>query len=150
MRITGLSIYSAELEYRGEVYAFAGGRSYRSFTSTILVLHTDAGLEGYGEVCPCGPAYMPAFAGGLKSCLEALVPCVLGEDPRQVARLVAKMSQALSGHAYAKAAIDLACWDLLGKASRRVSLSPLKMPGVAVSPQPPMPILSSVRLLTAC
>ncbi|WP_192034617.1 enolase C-terminal domain-like protein [Halomonas sp. YLGW01] len=117
MHITSLAAYTGELRYDGTAYAFAGGRSYQQFTSTMVVLTTDEGLTGYGEVCPCGPSYMPAFAGGLPACLEELAPQVIGEDPRHVARLTRKMDQALNGHAYAKAAIDIACWDLLGKAA---------------------------------
>ncbi|KAA8982838.1 mandelate racemase/muconate lactonizing enzyme family protein [Halospina sp. K52047b] len=117
MRVETLSVYTGELPYNGPAYSFAGGRSYTEFTSTVVVLTTDTGLEGYGEVCPCGPSYMPAFAGGLPSCLEALAPTVIGEDPRHTTRLMRKMDQALNGQAVAKAAIDLACWDLLGKSS---------------------------------
>ena len=117
MRIKTMSVYTAELQYAGTAYAFAGGRSYQRFTSTVLVLETDTGLQGYGEVCPCGPNYMPAFAEGLPACLEALAPAVLGEDPRQLTHITQRMDQALNGHAYAKAAIDIACWDLLGKAA---------------------------------
>lgn len=117
MRIETLSVYSGELPYDGPAYSFAGGRSYTQFTSTVVVLTTDTGLEGYGEVCPCGPSYMPAFAGGLPACLEELAPSVIGEDPRHTTRLMRKMDQALNGQAVAKAAIDLACWDLLGKAA---------------------------------
>lgn len=116
MLITHIDVHTAELEYAGDAYAFAGGRSYRRFTSTVVAVHTDAGIIGYGESCPCGPAYMPAFAEGLPSCLGQLAPAVIGEDPRQVVRIGRSMDQALNGHAYAKAAIDLACWDLLGKA----------------------------------
>ncbi|WP_304525899.1 mandelate racemase/muconate lactonizing enzyme family protein [Halomonas sp. I5-271120] len=117
MRITGLAAYSSDLHYDGTAYAFAGGRSYQHFTSTVVVLTTDEGLTGFGEVCPCGPSYMPAFAGGLPACLEELAPHVIGEDPRHTSRLHRKMDRALNGHAYAKAAIDIACWDLLGKAA---------------------------------
>ncbi|MEQ6888049.1 mandelate racemase/muconate lactonizing enzyme family protein [Halomonas sp. CS7] len=117
MRITHLAAYTGELHYDGTAYAFAGGRSYQRFTSTVVVLTTDEGLTGVGEVCPCGPSYMPAFAGGLPACLEELAPHLIGEDPRHTTRLARRMDQALNGHAYAKAAIDLACWDLLGKAA---------------------------------
>lgn len=115
MRVNRLKVYTAELQYAGESYAFAGGRSYQRFTSTVVAMETDAGISGYGEVCPCGPSYMPAFAGGLPACLRELAPCVIGQDPRQITRLTRRMDQALNGHAYAKAAIDMACWDLLGK-----------------------------------
>ena len=117
MRIERIEVYTADLPYAGKAYAFAGGRSHQSFTSTVVVLATDDGLAGYGEVCPCGPNYMAAFQEGIPACLSLLAPSVMGEDPRQTARIHERMDQALTGHAVAKAAIDMACWDLLGKAA---------------------------------
>lgn len=117
MRIESIAVYTATLPYAGKAYAFAGGRSHQAFTSTVVVLTTDTGLMGYGEVCPCGPNYMPAFAEGLPSCLAMLAAVVLGEDPCHIARLHERMDQALAGQPVAKAAIDIACWDLLGKAA---------------------------------
>ena len=117
MRIAGIAAYTADLEYTGKAYAFAGGRSHQVFTSTVVVLTADTGLEGYGEVCPCGPNYMPAFAEGIPACLSLLAPAVIGEDPRQISAIHERMNQTLTGQAVAKAAIDIACWDLLGKAT---------------------------------
>lgn len=117
MRIETMAVYTADLEYTGKAYAFAGGRSHQVFTSTVVVLTTDTGVEGYGEVCPCGPNYMAAFAEGLPSCLSMLAPVVIGQDPRQISVIHDRMEQALTGHGVAKAAIDIACWDLLGKAT---------------------------------
>ena len=34
------------------------------FDSTIVRVETDSGLAGYGEVCPLGPFYLPAYAEG--------------------------------------------------------------------------------------
>ena len=101
MRIERVEAYTADLPYSGKAYAFAGGRSHQSFTSTVVVLTTDTGLAGYGEVCPCGPNYMAAFSEGLPSCLSMLAPSVIGEDPRQTARIHERMNQALTGHAVA-------------------------------------------------
>lgn len=115
MRIESIAVYTADLPYAGKAYAFAGGRSHTAFTTTVIVLSTDTGLMGYGEVCPCGPNYMPAFAEGLPACLSVLATAVLGQDPRHINRVHETMAQALAGQAVAKAAIDMACWDLLGK-----------------------------------
>lgn len=117
MKIQKVAVYTAELTYAGKAYAFAGGRSHTQFTTTVVVLTTDTGLEGYGEVCPCGPNYMPAFAEGLPACIELLAASVLGQDPTHTSAIADRMDQALTGQAVAKAAIDIACWDLLGKAA---------------------------------
>jgi L-alanine-DL-glutamate epimerase-like enolase superfamily enzyme len=49
------------------------------------------------------------------SALDLLIPAVLGEDPRRLSFLVEKMDRVLLGNAAAKAAVDLALHDLVGK-----------------------------------
>lgn len=45
-----------------------------------------------------------------------LAPSVLGEDVFDVGRMIEKMNAVIKGHTYAKAAIELALWDAIGKA----------------------------------
>jgi L-alanine-DL-glutamate epimerase-like enolase superfamily enzyme len=61
--IESIAVYTADLTYTGKAYAFAGGRSHQVFTSTVVVT-TDTGLHGYGEVCPCGPDRACGCQGG--------------------------------------------------------------------------------------
>jgi len=72
---------------------------------------------GVGEACPCGPNYMEAHAGGMLPALKELAPALAGVNPAEPLVVMHRMNHALKGHSVAKAAIDLACWDLLGKAS---------------------------------
>lgn len=117
MRITRIMAYQADLHYAGRSYSFSKGRAYSAFPTTVVVLETDAGLSGYGEICPCGPAYMPGYADGVLPALAELAPHLIGQDPRQIAAITRTMDAALHGHGFAKTPVDLACWDLLGKAS---------------------------------
>ncbi len=96
-------------------YAWSGGKSVEVFDSTVVRVETDEGLTGVGEVCPLGPAYLPAFAEGARAGISAVGPALIGEDPCQVDRLNRKMDAALKGHPYAKSALDVACWDILGQ-----------------------------------
>jgi L-alanine-DL-glutamate epimerase-like enolase superfamily enzyme len=88
-----------------------------SFDTLIVCLDTDEGLQGWGEMAPLGAFYDPSFAGGARSALEELAPLILGQDPTQIMALARRMDFHLKGHPYAKSAIDMACWDLLGKKS---------------------------------
>jgi L-alanine-DL-glutamate epimerase-like enolase superfamily enzyme len=85
------------------------------FDSTVIAVDTDVGITGYGEVCPLGPAYLPAYAAGVRAGLKELAPKLIGEDPTQLGRLNRIMDSALKGHPYVKSAVDVACWDVLGK-----------------------------------
>lgn len=117
MKVTQITVRQADLAYAGTTYGFSKGRSYAKFRTTVVELKTDEGLTGHGETCPCGPAYMPGYAGGVVPALQELAPAVLGRDPRHVAAVARAMDAAVAGHQFAKSAIDLACWDVLGKAA---------------------------------
>jgi L-alanine-DL-glutamate epimerase-like enolase superfamily enzyme len=117
VRIEKITVYTGELSYAGKAYSFSQGRIYTAFPTTVVALKTNTGITGYGEVCPCGPAYMPAYAEGVIPALEQLAPVVLGEDPTHTLSLMRRMDLALNGHGFAKTPIDLACWDILGKHS---------------------------------
>lgn len=117
MKITRIRAYRVELPLREGSYKWSGGKSVTVFDSTILGIETDTGLVGWGEVCPLGPFYLPAYAAGVRAGLAELGPHLLGEDPTQIAKLNRRMDAALLGHPYVKSGIDMACWDLLGKAT---------------------------------
>ncbi len=79
-------------------------------------LPTTAWKEG-GESTPFGPNYVAAHARGVRAGIEEMADSVLGCDPRHVDRVNETMDQSLVGHKHAKTAIDVACWDLFGKAT---------------------------------
>ena len=117
MRITRLRVWRVELPLHEGRYAWSGGKSVDVFDSTVVGLDTDAGLTGWGEVCPLGPVYLPAFAAGARAGLRELGPAVLGLDPTRTGVLGLAMERAFKGHPYVKSALDMAAWDLLGKAT---------------------------------
>jgi L-alanine-DL-glutamate epimerase-like enolase superfamily enzyme len=117
MRTTRLRVWRVELPLHEGRYAWSGGKAVDVFDSTIVGLDTDAGLTGWGEVCPLGPVYLPAFAAGARAGLRELGPAVLGLDPIRIGVLGLAMDGAFKGHAYVKSALDMAAWDLLGKAT---------------------------------
>ena len=117
MRITGIKAYRIELPLHEGSYKWSGGNAVEVFDSTVVEVQTDDGVTGHGEVCPLGPAYLPAYAAGARTGIAELAPQLLGLDPRELLVLNRRMDQALRGHPYVKSAIDMACWDILGKAS---------------------------------
>jgi L-alanine-DL-glutamate epimerase-like enolase superfamily enzyme len=117
MRITGISAYRVELPLHEGSYKWSGGNSVEVFDSTVVAIQTDSGLTGYGEICPLGPAYLAAYAAGARTGIAEIAPHLLGLDPTQLQVINRRMDQALRGHPYAKSALDMACWDLLGKAT---------------------------------
>ena len=117
MHITRIRAYRVELPLHEGSYKWSGGNSVTVFDSTVVAVDTDAGLTGWGEVCPLGPAYLPAYARGARTGIEELGPQLIGANPLELGALNRLMDSAMRGHPYVKSAIDMACWDLLGKAS---------------------------------
>jgi len=115
MKITGLTLWQAPLTSHVPYY-MAGGKACVTVTSTILRLSTDTGAEGWGEICPI-PHYLPAYAGGVVPAMAELAPLLIGADPVGPEAVMARLERHLPGHVYAKSAVDMALWDLTGKAA---------------------------------
>jgi len=115
MKIKKISAWKVGLPLKEGSYKWSGGKSVSVFDSTIVGVETDSGVIGYGEMCPLGPYYLPAYASGVRAGVAELGPHLLGENPLELARLNRRMDAALKGHPYVKSAIDIACWDILGQ-----------------------------------
>lgn len=116
MQIKRVFAHRVELPLYEGSYKWSGGKSVNVFDSTIVGVETACGLVGFGEVCPLGPFYLPAYAEGVRAGLRELAPHLIGLDPRELSVVNQRMDAALKGHPYVKSGIDIACWDLLGKA----------------------------------
>lgn len=117
MHITEISAYRVELPLHEGSYKWSGGNNVSVFDSTIVAIKTSEGLTGFGEFCPLGAAYLPAYAAGARTGIAEIAPHLIGLDPMQLGVINNRMDQVMRGHPYVKSAIDMACWDLLGKAS---------------------------------
>ncbi|HMD31058.1 MAG TPA: cis-3-hydroxy-L-proline dehydratase [Candidatus Acidoferrales bacterium] len=116
-RITRIEVFQVDLPVQEGRYTYSGGNYVEVFDSTIVAVHTDAGITGYGETCPLGPVYLPAYAEGARAGIAKIAPALIGADPTALALINERMDTALRGHPYAKSALDVACWDILGKLS---------------------------------
>ncbi len=119
LKITKIEIHQVDLPLKEGSYRWSGGKSIEVFDSTVVAIHTDAGVTGYGEVCPLGPAYLPAYAKGARTGIAEIAPDLIGLDPTALSLVNDCMDRSLSGHPYVKSPIDIACWDILGKISQQ-------------------------------
>jgi L-alanine-DL-glutamate epimerase-like enolase superfamily enzyme len=115
VKIKKISAWKVALPLHEGSYKWSGGKSVTIFDSTVVGVETDTGVAGYGEVCPLGPVYLPAYAEGVRAGIAELGPHLLGEDPLGLAQLNRSMDAMLKGHPYVKSGIDMACWDILGQ-----------------------------------
>ena len=99
-------------------YTYSGGRlTLDALDSTLVRIDTDDGLAGWGEGCPWGHSYVPAFGGGIRAAMDLLAPALIGRDPREIDVLNRALDMTLPGHPYAKSPLDLALWDILGQSA---------------------------------
>lgn len=92
--------------------------SYSSGEFVFVTMETDAGVTGYGE-CPSTVTvgfYGETLETVVTSIKESLAPVLIGEDPLNISELVSKMSIARGYSFIAKTGLNLALYDLVGKA----------------------------------
>jgi len=115
--IDRIDVHGYDLTYAHGDYVMSSGRVVNVLPSTVVRIRTRGGLEGFGEACPLGSTYLPAFAEGARAALRELAPALIGVDATNLATVTERMDATLRGHEYAKSALDVACWDILGRAS---------------------------------
>lgn len=90
---------------------------HRASPFVILRVHTDEGIIGLGEVS-CTPEWSGEDHRTAVHIINAyLAPALVGEDPTHVERLTRRMNKTLVGNIFTKAGIEMALWDILGKAA---------------------------------
>ncbi len=113
MKIKEIHIYAHDLPVRNGPYTMANAEVW-ALDTTLVKLVDESGTVGWGETCPVGPTYAEAHAGGARAALSEMAKSLIGAELWPVA-LNHKMNSLLNGHNYAKAAIDIAAHDLIGK-----------------------------------
>jgi L-alanine-DL-glutamate epimerase-like enolase superfamily enzyme len=117
MRIRRIDLFQVSYQLKDGSYTWSRGHGVTGFTGNIVRLMADDGLTGFGEVCPLGSSYIESFSRGVVTGIQELGPVLLGADPTSIREINTRMDLALGGHAYVKSPIDIACHDLLGRAT---------------------------------
>lgn len=122
MKITGADFYIVSLPKRRE-HSWASNTRRPIGRHLLVRLRTDAGVEGWGEApgLPtwggAGGRYYGESPDSMASLgREYLIPAIIGCNPIQISNIHHRMDQVVKGNPYAKAAIDIACYDAAGKA----------------------------------
>ena len=139
MKISRITVYQRDLPLT-KPYWLSGGRlKFETLDATFVRLDTDEGLTGWGEGTPWGNTYLPAHGNGVRAGIATMAHVILGQDPRMTGLVERAMDLELPGHLYAKAPVDMACWDIAGQAA---GLSMADMLGGRFDD--PTPIASSI------
>ena len=82
--------------------------------SCLVEVETDEGITGYGEGSP-GPLITGENLEGTVETIRVLKEKLIGMDPRDIEGIYTVMNRAVAYAGTAKAAIDIACHDIIGK-----------------------------------
>jgi L-alanine-DL-glutamate epimerase-like enolase superfamily enzyme len=115
-RIATVDIGRLDYPLVGEFKFFAGGVR----PSVVVRLTDDEGREGWGQSVPVETWTYETVETVESTLARYLAPAVLGADPADLAEVHRRMERAIRpsfsvGQPLAKAAIDLACYDLWGR-----------------------------------
>ena len=115
MKITSIELYELRVPLNKPFTRSVRIGTLVDCTPVVSRIDTDDGLEGIGETNPVMPLTSEDAAVVVHVIREHLAPAVLGADPRNLHDIHRRMDAASSGWSVPKAALDLACHDLLGK-----------------------------------
>ena len=115
MKIVKAEIYVVEFPLKEPfIISYA---TYPHMAAVIVKLETDTGLAGYGEAVPDEHVTGEQVNGTYEILKNVLVPAVIGQNPFDIEKIHFLMNSEIARNPAAKAAIDIACYDLMGKAS---------------------------------
>ncbi len=115
MKITGIEVLqiSVPLVHKYTLSKVIGSKEKTE--CILLKMSTDEGIVGLGEADPHVP-FTEESVESITSCiLKYLAPVVMGEDPEDIAGINSLMDNAVKLNLMAKGAINMACYDIVGK-----------------------------------
>lgn len=121
MRIAGGEVFTVALPQRRQ-HEWATKKDGALGNHVIVRLESDSGASGWGEVPPIptwggadGARYGETPTTVRHLIADHLLPAIEGTDPTAIGVVHARLDAEVKGHPYAKAALDIACHDLVGR-----------------------------------
>lgn len=118
MNITSIETIPIKVPIKPE-FAIRSGRGGSHAVSPFLLVkvNTDEGIIGLGEVS-CTPRWSGEDQVSAAHFIKMyLAPLLEGENPTEIERLTSKLRLGVAGNFFTKAGIEMALWDIAGKAA---------------------------------
>lgn len=90
-------------------------RSVSSVEDVIVEIHTDCGAVGYGEAPPTGAITGHTTGAIIGAIQDHIAKTIIGKDVDEFETLLQSVQSCIVGNSSAKAAVDMALWDLYGQ-----------------------------------
>ncbi|HWF18014.1 MAG TPA: mandelate racemase/muconate lactonizing protein, partial [Verrucomicrobiae bacterium] len=120
MKITRIETIPIRVPLKAQ-FAIRSGRGGAHLDSPFLLIkvHTNEGIVGIGE-SSCTPRWSGEDqVTGAHLIRTYLEPLLVGESPLEVEVLTQKFRLAFAGNHFTKAAVEMALWDIAGKAANK-------------------------------
>jgi L-Ala-D/L-Glu epimerase len=117
LRITHIETFSVRIPLKPERRMISSLGQHVVSEYVLVRIGTDAGIDGVGEA-----TVMPRWSGetvwGARAIIDrCFAPLLIGCDPHDINELDHRMDKAAAHNWFAKSAIEMACWDIQGKAA---------------------------------
>jgi len=113
MKITAIEIYSIHLPLH--VPFVVSYHTYNYMPSVIVKIETNEGIIGYGEGVADEHVTGESSESVFQILKHTLAPVLIGQNPLEIEKIHDLMNKAIYSSPTAKAAIDIACFDIMGK-----------------------------------
>lgn len=90
-------------------------RTVNSVEDVIVEIHTDCGAVGYGEAPPTGAITGDTTGAIIGAVQDHIARTIVGKDVDEFEPLLQSVQKCIVGNTSAKAAVDMALWDLYGQ-----------------------------------
>ena len=85
--------------------------------AVIFRIFTDEGIVGLGEADPMSPFTAETPASVMTVTRDMMAPHLIGRDPKQIAMVEATLDDVVEGNLTARGAVNMALYDIIGKAN---------------------------------
>jgi muconate/chloromuconate cycloisomerase len=112
IKIKGIDKYPVFIPFKRVHKISLGGSKGREIL--LIQINTDQGITGVGEAIS-HPAFSGETLGSLRSAIEYLEESLIGKNSLNINEILMRMDKRLYGNFGAKAAIEMALFDIMGK-----------------------------------
>lgn len=117
MKITRVETIPVEVPLKEGLTTKTAGGEHVVSPYVVVRVHTDAGLVGLGEAT-LSPRWSGETSPGCVAAIEGLIgPAITGQDPIAITALRRTIDGTIRHNPFAKAAVEMALWDIAGKAA---------------------------------
>ncbi len=116
MRITRVEPIAVRVPLKAGMTTRTAHGEYHTSDYVIVRVHTDEGIVGLGEAT-VSALWSGETSASCVAAIDGLIgPALVGEDPTRITALRARIDYLLKLNPFTKAAVEMALWDIAGKA----------------------------------